>query len=73
MISIASYAAAAAFIRDARMGEFSAPIAPVSFVGSQPLTALLLAAEKKSAIPLTAKSLNTQVVPPPDDVTYPLG
>ncbi|MBT3236102.1 MAG: ABC transporter substrate-binding protein [Bdellovibrionales bacterium] len=72
VISIGSYEACAAFIRDARLMNFNAPIANVSFVGSDQLLNLLKGDEKKRGKVLTNNLINSQVVPPWADITIPL-
>ncbi len=72
VISIGSYAACAAFIRDARLTGFEGPIANVSFVGSDQLLQLLLNEEKRIGKNLTSKLINSQVVPPWSDPSNPL-
>ena len=64
VVSIASYAPAAAFIRDARSLGFKGPIANISFVGSGDLQELLASEGKKSKIDLSQNLINSQVVPP---------
>lgn len=72
IISIGSYAACAAFIRDARLAGFSGPIVNVSFVGSDSMLKLLQVAQKNHKIKLTNKLINTQEVPPWNDSSIPL-
>jgi len=72
VISIGSYAACAAFIRDARLAGFQGPIANVSFVGSDQLLQLLLYEEKRIGKKLTTHLVNSQVVPPWSDSSIPL-
>lgn len=72
VISVASYQAAAAFIRDARNAGLSVPIHNLSFVGADPLLRQLLAAEKSAGKTLTGNLLVTQVVPGVDDGAVPL-
>lgn len=72
VISIGSYAACAAFIRDARLSGFEGIIANVSFVGADQLLKLLLKEEKKIGRKLTSKLINSQVVPPWSDSRTPL-
>lgn len=72
IISIGSYEACAAFIRDARMSGFHGPIANVSFVGAEPLLSLLQKTEKEKKVDLTYKLINSQVVPPWSDTSVPL-
>lgn len=72
VISVGSYAASAAFIRDARNAGFKGVIANLSFVGPDALLALLLAEERKKNKSYTHQLLNTQVVPPPSDMSYEL-
>jgi branched-chain amino acid transport system substrate-binding protein len=72
VISVGSYQAAAAFIRDARAGGLTVPIHNVSFVGAEQMLRLLLDAEKASGKTLTSNLLITQVVPGVDDTATPL-
>lgn len=67
IISIGSYQASAAFIRDARVAGLNVPIANISFVGPEQLLALLKKSERELKIDLTSKLLNSQVVPPWND------
>jgi len=72
VITVGSYAACAAFIRDARLNGFTGPIASLSFVGPQNLLSLLLNEEKRLGKPLTQKLLNSSVVPLYTDAHVPL-
>ena len=72
VISIGSYEACAAFIRDMRLSGFEGPIANVSFVGAESLLQLLQNEEKQSKKRITTKLVNSQVVPPWSDTTIPL-
>src|SRR6266540_2340324 len=58
IISIGSYAAAAAFIRDARDAGWDVPIANVSFVGSAEMLNLLLETGKARGKDYTANLIN---------------
>ena len=69
IISIGSYQASAAFIRDARVAGLNVPIANISFVGAEQLLALLKESEQKLQMDLTSKLLNSQVVPPWNDTS----
>jgi len=71
VISIGSYAACAAFVRDARDAGWNVPIANVSFVGSESLLELLLEAGKANGTDYTRDLINSQVVPSYSDVTLP--
>jgi branched-chain amino acid transport system substrate-binding protein len=71
IISIGSYAACAAFIRDARDSGWNAPIANVSFVGSESLLALLEKAGNAHGKDYTKDLVNSQVVPSYHDQTLP--
>lgn len=71
IVSIGSYAACAAFIRDARDAGFNVPIANVSFVGSESLLALLETAGKAHGVDYTKDIVNSQVVPSYHDQTLP--
>jgi branched-chain amino acid transport system substrate-binding protein len=72
VISVGSYAACAAFIRDARAKGFEGPIANLSFVGSNALLENLLAEGARLNTDLTRKLVNSQVVPLPTDTAIPL-
>ena len=63
VICIASYAAAAGFIRDARRSGFDVPIANISFVDSRRMLSLLLKAEKEDDEQYVKNLVNSQVVP----------
>ena len=71
IISVGSYAAVAAFIRDARDQGLEAPIANLSFVGSNSLLNLLIQIGKKNGKNYTTNLLNTQVVPSYGDTSIP--
>lgn len=67
IVSIASYGAAAAFVRDARVLGYNGPIANISFVGSGDLLDLLQAEGRKAKKDFTQNLINSQVVPPVTD------
>jgi len=69
VISIGSYAACAAFIRDARDAGWDVPIANVSFVGSEHLLELLQETGKAKGADYTQNLINSQVVPSYHDLT----
>ena len=71
VISIGSYAACAAFIRDARDAGWNVPIANISFVGSENLLTLLQEAGKANGNDYTRNLINSQVVPSYQDLTLP--
>lgn len=71
VISIGSYEACAAFIRDARHSGLEAPIANLSFVGSVNLLKLLDDECQKTQRPLCADLINSQVVPSFEDLSLP--
>lgn len=71
VISVGSYAAVAAFIRDARDQGLEAPIANVSFVGSNNLLNLLIQTGKQSGKDYTGNLVNMQVVPSYEDTSIP--
>ena len=70
VICIGSYAACAAFARDAVDLGLSVPMANLSFVGSENLLKLLLEVYA-DAEPYTRLLVNSQVVPSYEDVTIP--
>ena len=63
VISIATYSAAAAFIRDARDAGWNVPVANISGVDSENLLALLVAVGTRNGRDYTRDLINTQVVP----------
>ena len=71
ILSIGSYAACAAFIRDARDMGLDIPIANVSFVGSEHLLALLEGLGHERGRDYTLNLINTQVVPSYEDLSLP--
>jgi branched-chain amino acid transport system substrate-binding protein len=71
IVSIGSYAACAAFIRDARDSGWEVPIANVSFVGSVPMADLLLQLGKAKGVDYTSNLINSQVVPSYEDMSLP--
>ena len=71
VISIGSYAACAAFIRDARDSGMDVPIANVSFVGSESLLNFLIASGKERKRDYTRNLINSQVVPSYEDTSLP--
>lgn len=71
IVSIGSYEAGAAFIRDARDAGWDVPIANVSFVGSESLLELLLASSRAAGKDYTAGLVNSQVVPSYEDASLP--
>ena len=70
VICIGSYAACAAFARDAVDLGLRVPMANLSFVGSENLLKLLLEAHE-DAEPYTRLLVNSQVVPSYEDVSIP--
>jgi ABC-type branched-subunit amino acid transport system substrate-binding protein len=71
VISISTYAAGAAFIRDARNAGLNVPIANVSFVGTEFLIDLLLQTGKENRRDYTTNLINSQVVPSYEDTSLP--
>jgi branched-chain amino acid transport system substrate-binding protein len=71
VISIGSYAACAAFIRDARDAGWNVPIANVSFVGSENMLGLLQKAGSDNGTDYTLNLINSQVVPSGHNLTLP--
>jgi ABC-type branched-subunit amino acid transport system substrate-binding protein len=71
IISVGSYAACAAFIRDARNSGWDIPIANVSFVGSENMLHLLMESGKQAGRDYTANLVNSQVVPSYEDMRLP--
>ncbi len=70
IISISAKQAAAGFIRDARDAGWDVPIANVSFVDSDSLLELLLAAGRDSPVDYTRNLINSEVVPNYLDATH---
>ncbi|WP_319471547.1 ABC transporter substrate-binding protein [uncultured Pseudodesulfovibrio sp.] len=71
VVCIGSYAACAAFIRDARNMNLDVPIANVSFVGSENMVSLLLREGERFGQDYTRDLVNSQVVPSYEDVDLP--
>lgn len=71
IICVGTYAACAAFIRDARDMGVAVPICNLSFVGSENLLALLTSLNKTSNTDYTKNLINTQVVPSYEDLSLP--
>ena len=71
ILSVGSYAACAAFIRDARDRGLGVPIANLSFVGSENLVSLLVQAGEATDRDYTLDLINTQVVPSYEDLSLP--
>jgi ABC-type branched-subunit amino acid transport system substrate-binding protein len=71
VITVGSYQACAAFIRDARSGGLAAPIYNVSFTGADQMLALLRGEESRSGKSLTRDVICTQVIPSYLDSTVP--
>lgn len=72
VIAVGVYGPCGAFIRDARMAGWNVPVANVSFVGPEIMLAELNETSKKLGRDLTTNLINSQVVPSPDDLRYPL-
>lgn len=72
VIAVGVYGPCGAFIRDARVAGWEIPIANVSFVGAEVLLEELNKASKTTGRDLSANLINSQVVPSPEDVRYPL-
>ncbi len=71
IVAVGSYAACAAFIRDARDSGMTVPIANLSFVGSENLLGQLLEAGKLNGKNYTGNLINSQVVPSYEDMSLP--
>ncbi len=71
IISVGSYEACAAFIRDARDVGLDAPIANLSFVGSENLLALLQDLSQRLGRNYLKDLITTQVVPSYEDTALP--
>jgi branched-chain amino acid transport system substrate-binding protein len=72
VIAVGVYGPCGAFVRDARMAGWDVPIANVSFVGAEVLLEKLKQVSKTTGKNLTLNLINSQVVPSPDDIRYPL-
>ncbi|MET0502820.1 MAG: ABC transporter substrate-binding protein [Candidatus Binatia bacterium] len=71
IVSIGSYAACAALIRDTRDSGWNIPIANVSFVGSEAMADFLLQIGKAKGVDYTRNLINSQVVPSYEDMSLP--
>ncbi len=71
VISVATYSAAAAFVRDARDAGWDVPIANISGVDSENLLALLKKTGKASGKDYTGNLINSQIVPSYADMELP--
>jgi branched-chain amino acid transport system substrate-binding protein len=72
VIAVGVYGPSAAFIRDSRMSGWNVPIANLSFVGATTMLDKLLEASKKLDKDLTQNLVNSQVIPTPGDLRYPM-
>jgi ABC-type branched-subunit amino acid transport system substrate-binding protein len=72
VIAVGVYGPSAAFIRDSRMSGWNIPIANLSFVDAVAMLAKLREASRRLGKDLTLNLINGQVVPSPDDLSYPL-
>ncbi len=71
VICVATYAAAAGFVRDMRNRGVKCPIATISFVGSEAMLGLLSAAGKSSNKDFTSRLVSSEVVPSYYDDSIP--
>lgn len=71
VVSVGSYEACAAFVRDAREASLDVPIANISFVGSQNMLNLLRASCEQGKAGYCAGHIITQVVPSYEDASLP--
>ena len=69
IISVGSYAACAALIRDVRDSGWNVPIANLSFVGSEAMANLLLRRGKDNGTDYMSNLINSQVVPSYEDLS----
>jgi branched-chain amino acid transport system substrate-binding protein len=72
VIAVGVYGPSAAFIRDSRIAGWNVPIANLSFVDAVAMLGKLGEATRKLNKDLTLNLINGQVVPSPDDLSYPL-
>jgi ABC-type branched-subunit amino acid transport system substrate-binding protein len=72
VIAVGVYEPSAAFIRDARMSGWNVPIANLSPSGSSSMLRKLKETSAALGCDLTTNLIVSQVVPPPDDLRFPL-
>src|SRR6516162_1024958 len=72
VICVATYAAAAGFVRDMRNRGVRYPIATISFVGSEAMLGLLSAAGRSSNTDYTLRLVSSEVVPSYYDDSIPV-
>jgi ABC-type branched-subunit amino acid transport system substrate-binding protein len=72
VIAVGVFEPSAAFIRDARMSGWNVPIANLSPSGSSAMLRRLKQTSVSLGTDLTTNLIVSQVVPPPDDLRYPL-
>ena len=72
IVSVGSYAACAAFIRDLRKSGSEVPVANLSFVGPDALLDALVQIGKDAHTDLTRRLIGSQVVPAWNDLSVPL-
>ena len=71
IVCIGTYPACAGFVRDLRDRGVDAPVATISFVGSDAMLRLLVDAEQKSGKDYTSRLVSSQVVPSYQDTSLP--
>jgi ABC-type branched-subunit amino acid transport system substrate-binding protein len=71
VIAVGSYAACAAFIRDAVDAGWKVPIANLSFVGTENMVNLLVKEGQHTGRDYTSDLVNSEVVPSYEDLTLP--
>ncbi|QIG49649.1 ABC transporter substrate-binding protein [Nordella sp. HKS 07] len=72
IICIGTYPACAGFVRNMRDRDVDAPVATISFVGSDAMLRLLSDAEQKSGKDYTSRLVSSQVVPSYQDDAMPV-
>lgn len=72
IICVGTYPACAGFVRDMRDRSVDAPVATISFVGSDAMLRLLSATEQKSGKDYTSRLVSSQVVPSWQDDSMPI-
>ncbi len=72
IVCVGTYAACAGFVRDMRNRQVDAPVATISFVGSDAMLRLLADAEQKTKKDYTSRLVSSQVVPSYEDTTLPV-
>jgi branched-chain amino acid transport system substrate-binding protein len=72
VITVGNSGPCAAFVRDARLSGWQVPIANISSVDPTMLLQILRRTSEQRRIDLTTNLINSQVVPSPENLSYPL-